>query len=156
MFFQDFSWRINLIFVFATKMGEKTFDILNWYFSKWIAFSYIKLSLLLINSIYWSFFIETQKRLVHTKLHPLQTFLVCLKRSNSQTFKCSRCKKRFIQCVWYWLNLLWWILFILWDNWKTSFHKSLSVFWDFFQPPCCCFLWNKCFERSPCFRLYSQ
>ena len=33
-------------------------------------------------------------------------------------------------------------------NKRHCFYKSLLLPWDSFQPPCCYFFWNKCFERS--------
>ena len=44
--------------------------------------------------------LEMQKR-------PIQTtsFLLCLKRKHSQTFKSRSCKKSFLQCACYWYNL---------------------------------------------------
>ena len=44
----------------------------------------------------------------------------------------------------------------IWLLGDITFYKSLSVHWDVFQPPCCCFLCNKCFKRSPCFILSRQ
>ena len=36
----------------------------------------------------------------------LPAFLLCLKRNDPQTFKSGSCKKSFLQCVYYWYNLL--------------------------------------------------
>ena len=51
----------------------------------------------------------------------LQAFLFCLKRSFLQTFNSSSCKKAFPKCVYHWYNLLWWMFFILCDNWEEHF-----------------------------------
>ena len=48
-----------------------------------------------------------------------RAFLLCLKRNDPQTFKSGSCKNPFLQCVRYWYNLLQWMFFILYDNWKT-------------------------------------
>ena len=34
------------------------------------------------------------------------------------------------------------------------FWQKFVVTLRFVQPPCCCFLWNKCFERSPYFTYF--
>ena len=57
----------------------------------------------------------------HTEQSILQTFLLCLERNVSQTFKISSCKKVFPKCVYHWYKLLWWMFFIPCDNWKTLF-----------------------------------
>ena len=49
------------------------------------------------------------------------TFLLCLKRSVSQTLKISSCKKVFPKCVYHGYNLLRWMFFVTCDNWKTFF-----------------------------------
>ena len=46
-------------------------------------------------------------------------FLLCLKRNVPQTFKSASCNNPFLQCIWYCYNLLWWMFFILRDNWKA-------------------------------------
>ena len=75
-------------------------------------------------------------------LHPKK------KLTNLQKYKMH---KILSQCVCYWYDLLRWIFCIPCDDWKTSiFYKCLSLML-FFQTPCCCFLWNKCFERTPYF-----
>ena len=69
-------------------------------------------------------------------------FLICLKTIiNSQIFRSnSSCKIYFIQCLWCWLNLLQWMLFIPCNNWKTSLSIKFYCYLVLFQPPCCCFL----------------
>ena len=42
-------------------------------------------------------------------------------RNDSWNFKCSYSNKPFLKCVYYWYNLIQWIFFILYDNWKTLF-----------------------------------
>ena len=34
---------------------------------------------------------------------------------------------------------------------NSTFYTNLSLPTGLVQPPCCCVLWNKCFERSPHF-----
>ena len=56
----------------------------------------------------------------------LQPFLFCLKKSISQTFKSSSCKKVFPKCIHHWYNLLRWMFFIPCNNWKLYFlHKFI-------------------------------
>ena len=73
----------------------------------------------LTSSIYLVFLpLEMKRRLKQTKVY-YTFFLLYLKRSKPQTFKSGSCKSLFLQYVCYWYNLLWWIFFILCDNWKT-------------------------------------
>ena len=51
----------------------------------------------------------------------LPAFLLCLKRNDPQTFKSGSCKKSFLQCVYYWYNLLRWMFFILCGKQKDYF-----------------------------------
>ena len=51
----------------------------------------------------------------------LQTFLLCQRKNVSQTYKSSSCRKAFPKCVFHWNNLLWWMIFIPSNNWKTFF-----------------------------------
>ena len=49
-----------------------------------------------------------------------------------------------------------WVLFVLVMqsvNGAQFFYKSLLLFWGFFQLPCCCVFWSKCFEGNPYFAL---
>ena len=63
----------------------------------------------------------------------LQVFLHCHKRKNSQTLKSSSCIKPFIQYVSYRYNLLRWLFFIPFGNWKSSFCKRVLLLWDSFS-----------------------
>ena len=91
---------------------------------------------------------------IQTKMYYIFLAL-SLKRNGSQTFKCSSSNKPFLQCICYWYNLLRQkCFFILCDN--TIFYKNLSLHLELFQPPCCYVLWEKCFERGPCFMLPPQ
>ena len=51
----------------------------------------------------WSFLLQKCKQ-VHAGQSILQVLLPCLKRNDSQTFKCRTCKNIFLQCVSYWSN----------------------------------------------------
>ena len=92
----------------------------------------------------------------------IQTKVCCIflvlsrKRSGSQTFKCSSNSTPFLQCIFYWYNLLRWMFFILCDNWKAYFYKSSWLLWGLFQLPCWYVLWKERFERGPCFTLATQ
>ena len=76
-------------------------------------------------------------------------FLICLKRSDWQIFKNSSCKKPFLQSVCYWFNLLWWLFFILCDNWNTLFFIKISPFSEGFLTATFLLSLNKCFKRKP-------
>ena len=52
-------------------------------------------------------------------------FSLCLKRSDSETFKSSSWKKSFLQCEYYWYNLLWWMFLIPHYNWETLFFTQV-------------------------------
>ena len=80
-------------------------------------------------------------------------FLIYLKRIiNSQIFRSnSSCKIYFIQCLWCWLNLLQWMLFIPCNNWKTS----LSIkFYCYFCSISTTMLLLSCFEKTLYFTCY--
>ena len=79
----------------------------------------IKLNLSLTSSISLVFLpLEMQKRLKQTKAYHI-IFLLCLKRKNLQNLRNGSYRNPFLQCVCYWYNLLQWMSFILYDNWKT-------------------------------------
>ena len=75
-------------------------------------------------------------------------FLLCLKRSDSQIFKNSSCKKPFLQSVCYWFNLLWWMFFILCDNWNTLFFIKTSPFSEVFWTATSLFLWTSVLKEN--------
>ena len=115
----------------ATKIGENTTNILklpifiiNLHFvaSNQI-FTYRKLNLSLTSSIYFVFLpLEMQKTLINeqwTDKSIPHVFLLCIKRNDQQTFKCSSYKNLFFQHVCYCYNLLRLIFFILRDKCKT-------------------------------------
>ena len=88
--------------------------------------TYRKLNLPLTSNIYFVFLPpEIQKRLEQTRV--FHVFLLCLKRNNPQTFKNCNRKNPFLECVSYCLNLVWWMFFILLDNWKTLLF--MNVYW---------------------------
>ena len=144
----------------ATKIGENTINILKLLFFKInLHFGRSdyrstcgKLNLLRINNICLVFSSwEMQRRLMQTKAY-YKLCLFSLKRSVSLTFKSSSCKKAFPKCVYHWYNLLRWMLLIPCDNCKHCFlHKFIVNNRGLVQPPWCCVLSNKCFERSPYF-----
>ena len=92
---------------------------------------------------------EMQTKLMQTKVyHKLS--LPSLKRSVTQTFKSSSCKKVFPKCVYHWYNLLRCFSFHVITA-SSIFYTNLSLPRGLVQPPCCFVLLNKCFERSPHF-----
>ena len=70
----------------------------------------------------------------HTDQSILQIFLVCMKRSDSQTFKCNS-KNLFPRCACYLYNLLRWM--------EDAIFKKLIHTLIFFPLLCSCFLWKK-------------
>ena len=106
-------------------------------------FTYRKLNLPLIKSVF--------KKCKEDSYRPKYTtrFLLCLKRNDSQIFKNSSCKKPFLQSVCYWFNLLWWMFFILCDNWNTLFFIKTSPFSEVFWTATSLLSLNKCFKRKP-------
>ena len=115
----------------ATKIGENTTNILklpifiiNLHFvASDQIFTYRKLNLSLTSSIYFVFLpLEMQKTLINeqwTDKSIPHVFLLCIKRNDQQTFKCSSYKNLFFQHVCYCYNLLRLIFFILRDKCKT-------------------------------------
>ena len=106
--------KAKVIFVSTTKIGENTTNIskllfftLNLHFviSNQIS-TYRKLNLPLTSSIYFIFLpLEMQNKTQTDQSMPC-FFLLCLKRSDPQTFKSGSCKKSFLQCAYDWCNLL--------------------------------------------------
>ena len=86
----------------------------------------------------------------HTDQSVLQTFLLCVKRSVSLTFRSNSCKKVFLKCVYHLYNLLRRMFFILCDNWKTLFfYTNSSLLRGLVQLPCCCVLWTSVLKDVP-------
>ena len=103
----------KLFLCFATKIGKSTTNILISYFSKnIITLWHIKVTICRQKNKFtshkqYSFgltFLEIQRRFIQTKYTTRS--LLCLKRIDSQTFKRSNCKKRFLQCLCHSYNLL--------------------------------------------------
>ena len=128
----------------ATKIGENTTNILklpifiiNLHFvaSNQI-FTYRKLNLSLTSSIYFVFLhLEMQKTLINEQWTDKSTphvFLLCIKRSDQQTFKCSSYKNLFFQHVCYCYNLLRLIFFILRDKCKTLLFMKVCRYSEIF------------------------
>ena len=128
----------------ATKIGENTTNILklpifiiNLHFvaSNQI-FTYRKLNLSLTSSIYFVFLpLEMQKTLINeqwTDKSIPHVFLLCIKRSDQQTFKCSSYKNLFFQHVCYCYNLLRLIFFILRDKCKTLLFMKVCRYSEIF------------------------
>ena len=128
----------------ATKIGENTTNILklpifiiNLHFvaSNQI-FTYRKLNLSLTSSIYFVFLpLEMQKTLINeqwTDKSILHVFLLCIKRNDQQTFKCSSYKNLFFQHVCYCYNLLRLIFFILRDKCKTLLFMKVCRYSEIF------------------------
>ena len=79
----------------------------------------------------------------------LHFFLLSWKRKDTETLKSSTCNKLLVvdttcfdECFSFHVRTR--------THW---IYKSLLLFWGFFQPPCSCVLWRKCFEKSPYFML---
>ena len=128
----------------ATKIGQNTTNILklpvfiiNLHFvaSNQI-FTYRKLNLSLTSSIYFVFLpLEMQKTLINeqwTDKSILHFFLLCIKRNDQQTFKCSSYKNLFFQHVCYCYNLLRLIFFILRDKCKTLLFMKVCRYSEIF------------------------
>ena len=110
--------------------------------------TYGKLNLLRINSIFLVFpSWKMQRRLIQTKLC-YKLSLSSLKRSVLQTFKIAAAKKSFtsvfiidttcfVECF---------SCHVITAN--SIFYTNLLLPRGLVQPPCCCVLSNKCFERS--------
>ena len=101
---------------------------------------------------------QIRLRLIQTKIH-FKCFLkhsVRIKTTHNPS-KVAAAKKSFLPCVCYRCNLLQWMFFVRCDYLKTLCvkHKFVATL-RFFQLSFCCFIWSKCFERSPYFTLSSQ
>ena len=86
-------------------------------------------------------FREMQRRLIQTKVY-YKLSLFSLKRSVSQTFKSSSCKKVFLKCVYHWYNIEnskapWRHVFI-----STSNHVFKREIWDKFAEITFLKFWN--------------
>ena len=89
--------------------------------------------------------VKSKRRLLQTKVHFKFFNLSEFKRLT--TFKSSSSKKFFLQPVCYRCNLFRCFLFNVITG-RRYFFQKFVVTERFFQPPYCCFLWNKCLERS--------
>ena len=88
-----------------------------------------------------------------------QAFVLCLKRNDSQTFKSSSCEKLFLQCVCYKYikyNVLRWMFFIPYDNWKTLFFVKVCRYFKIFSIGILVLSLKQVFWRSPYFTLFPQ
>ena len=133
----------------ATEIGRSIINFLKLlffkiflHFVKFLHFFYI---LPLISSIFVVLTLEMQKDSSRPKY---ASFLISLKRNDSQTFKSGCCKNPFLQCARYWYNLLRWMFYILCDNSKALLSVEVYHYSEIFEVPCCCFLWSQCFQRS--------
>ena len=106
--FKLISFKINLHFGISNKIS-----------------AHGKLNLRPVNSIFFGLFPRNVRKTDTDYQSILQPFLFCLKRSVSQIFKSSSCKKIFPKCVYHWYSLLRWILFIPCDNWKQYFFTQI-------------------------------
>ena len=118
--------------MFATKIGEKTSNILTCLFFKilWKTFrnQYLFVPLFSRNVLR-----------IYTDQRMYKFFLLCLKSNNIQTFNCSSCKKPFFQRIFYWYKLPRWLFFVLFDNWNTLFLIKICYPGIFFFWSCSCF-----------------
>ena len=58
-------------------------------------------------------------------IYILHFFVLAPKRNNWKIFKSNNSKKPFLQSVCYWCDLLWWMFFVLCDNWESLFFKKV-------------------------------
>ena len=91
-----------------------------------------EIKFLLIKSIYLVVFsLEMQRRLIKTKVHYKFFYSVSKETTNKpQTFQSSSCKKSFLQCAIDRYNLLRWMFFILFDNWKSLFFVKVCRYFE--------------------------
>ena len=119
-----------------------------------------KTKFLLINSIYMVFSsLEMQRRLIITKVY-YKPFYSFWKRMPHKPLKVAAAKKSFSSVYIIMESLIHDIIdttcfeecfFSLWYLEYIIFHINLLLPRGLVQPPCCCVLWNKCFEISPRF-----
>ena len=113
--------------------------------------TYGKLNLLSINRIFLVFpSREMQRKLMQTKVY-YKLSLSSLKRSILQTFNSSSCKKVFPSVLIIDTTCFDECFSFRLITANSIFYTILSLPRGLVQPPCCCVLSNKCFERSPHF-----
>ena len=100
-----------------------------------------------------------QRKLVQTKVH--FKFLSESKRltnlgSCKKNKKQNKNKKKILQCVSYRCNLLRWMFLFHVITGRRYFFLKVCRYFGIISTPFSCFLWNKCFERSPYFTLSPQ
>ena len=143
----------------ATKIGENSQHFKLLFFTINLHFvtsnripKYRKPNLHLTSSIYLVFLpLEMQGRLKETEV--CYTFFYFVwKEATYKPLKSGSSKNPFLQCICYWYNFLRWMFLILCDDWTTL----LFIIVYRCSPPCCCFLWNQCFEGSLYFMLSPQ
>ena len=125
-----------LILVYQLPMWLKNYfwevDFCRKFLNRVLEYTYKKLNLLLINSIILVFSsIDMQRRFIQTKLYH-KFFLLCLKKSLSQTFESSSCKTLPPKCQCFWCSLLLWIFFIPCYNCKAIFFIQIFCYPEVF------------------------
>ena len=118
----------------ATKIGGNTTNILNCYFQNKFTLWHIRLNIYIWKTKFTSnkqyffglLFSRNAKKTDADQSINNKLSLFSLKRSVSQTFKSSSCKRVFPKCAYHWYNLLRWMFFIPCDNCKQYFlHKFI-------------------------------
>ena len=103
--------------------------------------TYGKLNFYPITRIFFVFFsLEMQRKLLQTKVYYKLCYSVW-KETSHKLLTVSTAKKVFPKSVYHWYNLLRWLLFIPYHSFVWQVCCSLV------KLSCCCFLWNKWFER---------
>ena len=137
----------------ATKTGESTTSILklmffkiNLHFVKSNQIStYRKLNLPLTSSIYFLFLpAEMQKRHEQTEVYYSFSHFVW-KETTWKPWKVAAVRNSFVR---YLYNLLRWMFFILWYNWKTLPFVKVYRYSETFEVPRCCFLSSQCLKEG--------
>ena len=123
----------------ATKTGKKPNNILKLLFFVINLHCHIKpniyyrnLNFPLTNGTYFVFLPLQMQKETKTDQSLPRAFLLCLKRNDPQTFKSGSGKNPSLQRVCYCYNLLRWVFFILWDNWKTLLLMKVCRYFEIF------------------------
>ena len=140
-----------------TKRGRNTTNTLNCYFSQYkFSLWHIRLNMYVSETKFTSYkqcflvfpSLEMQSRLMQSKVYNKLYYSVSTEAYHKH-LKVAAPKKSFPSVFAIDTNCF--DDCFLFYNWNSIFYTNLSLPKGLIQPPWCCVLWNKCFERSPHF-----
>ena len=98
----------------------------------------------------WSFLLyQSKRRLIHTKVH--FKFFNLFKSKRLTNLQKQQLQTIFLQCVCLWCNLLRWMFFVPYDNWKTFFFLKVCRYREIFSTAILSFSLKQVFWKKSLF-----